>query len=172
MALAAEMPPIAGRRRALLILTDGRDNSLARTVMRQGVIPASGEETEYLQMLRMARRERVPIYIVAISNNGSEVSEIRRMYFDEAASAYVEAVASRLELLAEGGGGRVTFPKNLQDIIPLYAQISRELGSAYSIGYVSNVPAEFQGFREIKISTKDGQALHVIQSRPGYVVAP
>jgi hypothetical protein len=90
------------------------------------------------------------------------------MFSDEAASAYVEAVASRLEMLAEGGGGRVTFPKNLQEIIPLYAQISRELGSAYSIGYVSNVSAEFQGFREIKITTKDGR-LRVIQSRPGYV---
>jgi VWFA-related protein len=168
MSLGAEMLPVAGRRRALLVLTDGRDNDLMRYMQRQGRIPTMGQEREFQQMVRLARQERVPIYVVNISNSGNEVAELRRYYSDEAAARYLDGVEARLEHLAESSGGRVVFPKKFEDIIPLYAQISRELGSAYSIGYESNVPASFQGFREIKVRTSDPR-LHVVQSRAGYV---
>ena len=63
------------------------------------------------------------------------------------------------------------FSQKLQDVIPLYKQISRELGTAYSIGYVSNIPPSVQGFREINVLTRD-KRLHVVQSRPGYRLEP
>ena len=36
VSLAAELLPIAGRRRALIVLTDGRDNGLYLPLLRQG----------------------------------------------------------------------------------------------------------------------------------------
>jgi VWFA-related protein len=168
MSLAAELLPVAGRRRALVVLTDGRDNSLFNTLYRQTYLPKSQEEPEFYKMLELARRERVPIYIVTISNDGAEVSRLTERYSPSTAAAYLNAVAHRLEDLAEAAGGRVLFPRRLQDIVPLYGQISRELGTAYSFGYVSNLPASNQGFREITVVAHD-KRLHVLQSRPGYV---
>jgi len=122
-----------------------------------------------MQMIELARRERVPIYVVGISNSSNEVSRLAMAYSGMVAESYVNAVGTRLEQLAESSGGRVLFTKRLDEIVPLYTQISRELGSAYSIGYVSSLPVSEQGFREIKVTTSD-RRLRVVQSRSGYVV--
>jgi VWFA-related protein len=166
--LAAELLPVAGRRRALVVLTDGRDNGMYRSLLRYGDIPPTKEEPAFRQMIDLATRERVPIYVVTISNAGNEVTSLTLRYSEAVADSYLNAVASRLEQLVEVSGGRVLFPRRLDDIIPLYGQISRELGTAYSIGYVSNLPLDHQGFREIQVSTRDPR-LRVVQSRPGYV---
>jgi len=168
MSLASELLPVAGRRRALVVLTDGRENSLFNTLFRRGTLLGTRNEPAFQQMIDLAKRERVPIYIISIANNGNEISRLSAFRGPDAAMRYHSAVARRLEQLAEVSGGRVVFPKRLNEIIPLYQQISRELGTAYSIGYVSNIPAEYQGFREIRVSTRD-QFLRVVQSRAGYV---
>src|SRR5262249_22787403 len=138
--LAAELLPVAGRRRALVVLTDGRDNSFFNTLMREGYMPEMQQEPAFKQMLDLAKKERIPIYVVAISNSSNEVERLKHRFSNAEAESYLEAVQMRLEAIAEASGGRVLFPKRLQDIIPLYTQISHELGSAYSIGYVSNLP--------------------------------
>src|SRR5262249_7412837 len=144
-----------------------RDNGLMRLFYRTGALPSPRDDVEYQIMIDVARRQRVPIYIVTIANNGNEVAELMRVS-PVSAGEYVEAVGRRLELLSEVTGGRVIFPRSLEEVIPLYNQISRELGSAYSMGYVSSIPPTFQGFREIKVTTHDPR-LRVVQSRPGYV---
>ena len=169
VSLAAELLPIAGRRRALIVLTDGRDNGLYLPLLRQGELPRPQQESAFQQMIDLAKRERVPIYIVTVSNSANEVATLRNRYSEAVANQYLDAVAVRMEQLAEVTGGRVLFPKRLDDIVPLYSQISRELGSAYSIGYVSNLPLSVHGFRDIEVRTTDNR-LHVVQSRSGYVV--
>jgi VWFA-related protein len=166
--LAAELLPIAGRRRALVVLTDGRENSFFNTLMREGFMPEMQQEPAFREMLDLIKRERVPTYFVAISNSDNEVERLKRRFSPAAAASYLEAVEMRLESIAEASGGRVLFAKRLQDIIPLYTQIGRELGSAYSIGYISNVAPAEKGFREIKVSVRDNR-LQVVQSRSGYV---
>jgi len=168
MSLASELLPIAGRRRALVVLTDGRDNGLFNTLFRRGTLLSMREESAFRQLIDLVKRERVPIYIVSIANNANEIARLSAFRGPDVAMRYNLAVAARLEQLVEVAGGRTLFPKKLEDIIPLYSQISRELGSAYSIGYVSNIPAEFQGFREISVTTRE-RGLRVVQSRPGYV---
>jgi VWFA-related protein len=169
VSLAAELLPIAGRRRALIVLTDGRDNGLYLPLLRQGELPRPQQESAFQQMIDLARRERVPIYIVTVSNSANEVATLRNRFSAAVASQYLDAVAVRMEQLAEVTGGRILFPKRLDDIVPLYNQISRELGSAYSIGFVSNLPLSVRGFRDIEVRTTDDR-LHVVQSRSGYVV--
>jgi hypothetical protein len=100
-----------------------------------------------------------------------EVSRLNHRFPTAVTDDYLEGVRLRLETIAESSGGRVLFPGKLADVIPLYKQISRELGSAYSIGYVSNIPPSVRGFREITVLTRD-KRLHVVQSRPGYRLEP
>jgi VWFA-related protein len=167
--IAAELPPVAGRRRALVILSDGRDNGLFNVLMREGYLLPSQEEPEFEQMIALIRRERIPVYVVAVNGEpqSGEISRLHRRFPSSVADDYLEAVRIRLESVAESSGGRVVFSNKLEDVIPLYRQISRELGTAYSIGYVSNIPPFVQGFREITVLTRD-KRLHVVQSRPGY----
>src|SRR5262249_29408621 len=138
------------------------------TFVREGYMPEMQQEPAFRQMLDVVKRERVPIFVVAISNSSNEVERLKRRYSQTEAVSYLQAVQMRLEAIAEASGGRVLFPKRLQDIIPLYTQIGRELGSAYSIGYVSNLAPTVQGFREIQVGVHD-RRLRVVQSRSGYV---
>jgi VWFA-related protein len=168
--LAAELLPVAGRRRAIVILSDGRDNGPFFTLFREGFLPAPQEDVEFQQMITLIRRERIPIYVVAVNSSGGPQDEINRLnarYPRSVAAEYLEGVRNRLETIAELSGGRVRYADRLESVIPLYKQISTELGSAYSIGYVSNLPTSVQGFREITINTHD-KRLHVVQSRAGY----
>ena len=64
-------------------------------------------------------------------------------------------------------GGRVIFPKTIEDIIPLYEQIGRELGTSYSLGYLSSDSRTDGSFRRIEVRVRDG-GLRTFQSRMGY----
>src|SRR5262249_33272866 len=90
ISLAAELLPIAGRRRALVILTDGRDNGLYLPLLRQGDLPRPQQESAFQQMIDLARRERVPIYIVTVSNSANEVATLRNRFSEEVANQYLD----------------------------------------------------------------------------------
>jgi len=80
---------------------------------------------------------------------------------------YLAAVRGRMEQLADSSGGRILYPEELQDIVPLYRQIGRELGTSYSIGYVSSNASRDGGFRRIEVRTRQ-EGLTISQSRTGY----
>ena len=69
--------------------------------------------------------------------------------------------------LADASGGRVAFPRNPLDLLPTYEQIARELGTAYSLGYISSNPVQDGSFRKIDVRVRDGSA-RIRQSRDGY----
>jgi VWFA-related protein len=169
--LAAELPPVSGRRRALVVLTDGRDNGLFNVLFQQGHLLPPQEEPAFQRLMTLVKRERIPVYVVAVNgfSSSEEVNLINQRFASPVGDEYLEAVRTRLELIAESSGGRVMFANKFQDVIPLYKQISHELAAAYSIGYVSNIPPSVTGFREITLLTRD-RRLHVIQSRPGYTL--
>src|SRR5262249_365060 len=144
-----------------------------------GRLSAPTEDTEYRQILGYIQREHVPIYIVALNTDrnqmrgnftNDEYVQLQTAYPGSSiASDYLKLIRSRLEQIAQVSGRRILFPKTLKDIVPLYEQIGQEIGTAYSIGYVSTVPPETQGYREINVTARDN-SLRVTQSRSGYVV--
>jgi hypothetical protein len=78
-----------------------------------------------------------------------------------------ERVKEHLEDLAAATGGRVYYPETIEQLVPLYDQISRELGISYTIGYVSDRPPRAGDHREIEVKVA-GPDLRVSQSRTGY----
>jgi VWFA-related protein len=82
------------------------------------------------------------------------------------AEDFLAEIRSRMELLAEVSGGRIYFPKDLDEVNPLYEQIARELGTSYSFGYPprnSNPGAT----HHIEVRVPNPK-LRVIQSRDSY----
>ena len=72
-----------------------------------------------------------------------------------------------MKQFAESTGGRALFPKNANDLVPLYASIARDLGTSYTISYSPLKPTGDNKVRRIEIRPVDVR-LHLIQSRSGY----
>jgi hypothetical protein len=72
-----------------------------------------------------------------------------------------------MEQLVDTSGGRILYPKQLDEIVPLYQQIGRDLGTSYTLGYLSSSPQKDGSFKRIEIHTR-ANGLSVTQSRNGY----
>jgi VWFA-related protein len=170
--LIGELVPVAGRRRVLVVLTDGRDNRIQIAVQRYGAVPLPEADEFFNQTLEVVRKEHVPIYIAALNTDRNlTVGAFRNDEYlvlpNHLRDSYLKSVRSGMEKLAYSSGGRILFPVKLDDVIPLYKQLGEEIGTAYSLGYVSNATEDDRRFREIKVTTRR-PGLHVVQSRVGY----
>ena len=74
----------------------------------------------------------------------------------------------RMEQLAEATGGRVAFPQALEEIVPLYERIGRELSIAYTLTYTPSRPWTTSSFRKIEVLPRTGD-VRITQSRSGYL---
>jgi len=79
----------------------------------------------------------------------------------------LSAVRGRMEELVEVSAGRILYPKSLEDIVPLYQQIGREVGNSYTFGYVPSTLEKDGSFRRIEVRTVNPH-LRLTQSRTGY----
>jgi Ca-activated chloride channel homolog len=164
-------------RRAMVVLTDGRDSSLYTELTKRNWMPDPSSDRLFQRALKEARDGRIPVYFVAFNTdknlepNTIGVDEYRNLQIiyprTAAADRYLEGVRVRMEQIAEVSAGRVLFPQNIEDIVPLYEQIGRELGTSYSLGYVSSSETGTGQYRRIEVRTRR-DTLQLTQSRSGY----
>ena len=175
-ALRRQFKDIAGRR-ALVVLTDGRDTSLYKGILAQNRMMNTDEDRPFQRTLRLAGDQRIPIYFVAMNTDlnfepnigGSDEYRNLQVIFPKSsiAEAYLNGVRSRMQQLAERSGGRMLYPRRIEDIVPLYERIGRELGTSYSLGYTPAEERSDGSLRRIEIRTAD-PALRLTQSRTAY----
>jgi Ca-activated chloride channel homolog len=175
-ALQREFRNVKGRR-ALVVLTDGRDTSLYKYVVNKNRLLEAEDDRTYQKLLKEARRQRTPVYFVAFNTDknfepniiGGDEYRFLRVIFRESSIAdrYLAGVRARMEELADVSGGRILYPEHLEDIVPLYRQIGTELGISYTLGYVSSNSAPDGSFRRIEVRTTNSN-LRLTQSRNGY----
>ncbi len=99
-------------RQAIVVLSDGEDTSSLVT---------------FDEVLELAKRSETAIYTI-----GSKAKDDHRSGFRE--SDFV------LRQLAYETGGQSFFPDDVNDLGAIYTQISDELSSQYSLGYISTNP--------------------------------
>jgi Ca-activated chloride channel family protein len=126
-------------RKAIIILSDGKDESSKRTLE---------EATE------MALRSEAVIFAISVTKGG---------FFGVDSSNEGD---DTLKNLVEVTGGRVFFPFELDDLYDNFRQIDQELRSQYSIGYTSTNSAKDGKYREIRIKVKEGD--YKLNFRKGY----
>ena len=73
-----------------------------------------------------------------------------------------------MQQLADSSGGQLLFPKTLNDVMPLYEQIGRALGTSYSLGYIPTMQVRSGSFRKVEVKARPS-GLKLTQSRTGYV---
>ncbi|HEU5238268.1 MAG TPA: VWA domain-containing protein [Pyrinomonadaceae bacterium] len=174
--LRREFKKVTGRR-ALIVLTDGRDTSLYKDAVNRRRVLEPKQDHPYQTALKSARSQRVPIYFIAFNTDknfepnmigGDEYRSLRLIFPNSPiADRYLVGVRNRMEELADVSGGHVLFPQRLEDIVPLYQSIGSELGTSYTLGYVSSSAATESSFRKIEVHAQDTR-LRLRQSRNGY----
>jgi hypothetical protein len=116
----------------------------------------------------------IPVYIVAMNTDfnlsagaeGNEYRSLERLYPESGiAHRYLGEVRARMDRLSGVSGGRVSLPERSPDVAPLLEAISKELGSAYSLGWAS--PETGPGERTISVSIP-GTDYQVHLSRQAY----
>ncbi len=123
----------AVRRQAIAVLSDGEDTS--------SVI-------NFEDVLSMARKSGINIYTICLQNQYAAArAEARRRYFSESDFA--------MKSLAQETGAQAFFPQSVQDLAGVYAGISDELASQYSIGYAPTNARLDGRFRRIVIKVND-----------------
>jgi VWFA-related protein len=174
--LRREFKKLTGRR-ALVVLTDGRDTSLYKDVVNNNRVLEPKQDHPFQTALKSARNQHVPIYFVAFNTDknfepnmigGDEYRSLRLIFPNtRVADRYLVGVRNRMEELAETSGGHVLYPERLEDIVPLYQAIGSELGTSYTLGYISSNAAVENSFRKIEVRSQDSR-LKLTQSRNGY----
>jgi VWFA-related protein len=174
--LRSEFKKLIGRR-ALVVLTDGRDTSLYKDIVSKNRLLEPKDDRGYQRALREARNQRIPVYFVAFNTDknlqpntigGDEYRSLRTIFpKSSVADLYLVGTRMRMEEIALASGGRVLYPERLEDIVPLYQQIGGELGTSYTLGYVSSHAQSDGSFRRIEVRARDAN-LRLAQSRDGY----
>lgn len=108
----APLRPSEVRRQAIVMLSDGEDTSSLIT---------------FDEVLELAKRSETGIYTIGLQEEEDERSGFREADFV-------------LRQLAYETGGRAFFPEDVNDLPAIYQQISDEIASQYSVGYISANP--------------------------------
>jgi Ca-activated chloride channel homolog len=130
-------------KQVLVIVTDGEDNastlSLEQTIRR--VQELSGPV----------------IYCVGL------------LFGDEMSRAEVRHARRALDMLSTETGGIAFFPKNIEQVDEIAAEVARDIRSQYTIGYHSNKPSNQPGFRRVQVTAEaPGMGKLSVRTRTGY----
>ena len=112
------------RREAIIVLSDGEDTSSLVT---------------FDEVLEQAKRSETAIYSIGLQSDDSR----SRVGFREADFV--------LRQLAQETGGRAFFPNEADELPKIYQEISDELSSQYSVGYISGNPLRNGQWRRIVV---------------------
>jgi Ca-activated chloride channel family protein len=168
-------------RRALIVLTDGRDTSLYREIVRHNRVMLPEEDRRFKNLYRTAAETHIPIYFIAVNTDfnldanpeGADEHRNLQIIYRESSvpDLYLEQVRIRMKQVAEISGGRVLFPKTLAEVAPLFEQVGSTLSRAYSLGYIPKIGRPDDQLRRIVVKVEN-ENYTIRQSRAGYYVVP
>lgn len=122
------------KRRALILVTDGEDRN---------------SYYNEKQLFELLRESEVQIYVIGfvddLNKEGGFISKSPQAKAKEF-----------LEKLASETGGKAYFPKTAADLPNLAREISSELRTQYSIGYIPSNERKDGTYRSIKVAVADG----------------
>ena len=130
-------------KQVLVIITDGEDNAstlnLEQTIRR-------------VQQL-----------------SGTVIYSIGLLFGDEMSRAEVRHARRALEMLSTETGGIAFFPKSIEQVDQIAAEVARDIRTQYTIGYHSTKPTSEPGFRRVQVNAQAaGTSKLSVRTRTGY----
>ena len=130
-------------KQVLILITDGEDNASS-----QGL-----EQTIHrVQQL-----------------SGPVIYSIGLLFGDEMSRAEVRHARRALEMLSGETGGMAFFPKSIEQVDQIAAEVARDIRSQYTLGYHSTKPTTVPGFRKVEVTAEEkGKTKLTVRTRSGY----
>jgi Ca-activated chloride channel family protein len=122
------------KRRALILVTDGEDRN---------------SYYNEKQLFELLRESEVQIYVIGFIDDLSKEGGFMSKSPQGKAKAFLERMATE-------SGGKAYFPKSAADLPELAREISSELRTQYSIGYIPSNDRRDGSYRSIKVQVADG----------------
>ena len=132
-----------GRRSAIVVMTDGADNSKMSTLA---------------DLYETARQNSTTIFPVYLKDDFDSNVFIER---------FRKKALTSLSLLAEETGGQVFPAERVSDLTGIYERIINDLGKVYSIGYEPRGETREGGWRQLSVQLKNSPNL-IVKTRKGY----
>jgi len=130
-------------KQVLVLITDGEDNASTLTL----------EQT--------IRR------VQALS--GPVIYSFGLLFGDEMSHSEVRHARRALEMLSTETGGIAFFPKSIEQIDQIAAEVARDIRNQYTIGYHSTKPSTEPGFRRVQVAAEaKGMGKLTVRTRTGY----
>ena len=105
--------------------------------------------------------------------SGPVIYSIGLLFGPEMTRAEVRHARRALEMLSQETGGLAFFPKSIDQVDQIAAEVARDIRSQYTIGYHSTKPTSVPGFRKVDVTadSKGGGKL-TVRTRTGYFPTP
>ena len=130
-------------KQVLILITDGEDN-------------ASSLNLE--QTIRRVQQLSGPV-----------IYSIGLLFGDEMSHAEVRHSRRALEMLSTETGGIAYFPKSVEQVDQIAAEVARDIRNQYTLGYHSTKPTTEPGFRRVQVNaTAKGMGKLTVRTRTGY----
>jgi Ca-activated chloride channel family protein len=130
-------------KQVLILITDGEDNAST------------------LNLEQTIRR------VQALS--GPVIYSIGLLFGDEMSHAEVRHARRALEMLSTETGGIAFFPKSIEQVDQIAAEVARDIRNQYTLGYRSTKLTTEPGFRRVQVTAEaKGMGKLTVRTRTGY----
>jgi Ca-activated chloride channel homolog len=140
-------PSVVGRRRVMVVLTDGEDTESERTLQ---------------DAIEIAQRSETTVYVISTKSGG---------FFGVQAGTVDRKEDKDLKRLAEETGGRAFFTAEVIELEKSLTQITRELRNQYIIAYEPTNNNYDGKERRIEVKLPNHKGLRV-RTKTGYKAIP
>jgi len=100
--------------------------------------------------------------------SGPVIYSIGLLFGDEMSRGEIRSARRKLELLSQETGGISYFPKNLDQVDQIAAEVARDIRSQYTLTYHSTKPSSDQSFRRVTVQAQQGNNKLYSRTRTGY----
>jgi Ca-activated chloride channel homolog len=130
-------------KQVLIVITDGSDNASTLTLE---------------QTIRRVQQLSGPV-----------IYSIGLLFGDEMSRGEVRNARRALDLLSSETGGMSFFPKSIEEVDQIAAEVARDIRSQYTLGYRSTKPTSISGFRSVQVVAQTkGAGKLTVRTRTGY----
>jgi len=101
--------------------------------------------------------------------SGPVIYTIGLLFGDENSRSEIRHAHRALEMLSTETGGIAFFPRSIEQIDEIAAEVARDIRNQYTLGYRSTKPTTEPGFRRISVSAESkGLGKLTVRTRTGY----
>ena len=104
--------------------------------------------------------------------SGPVIYSVGLLFGDEMSHSEVRHARRALEMLSTETGGIAYFPRSLEQVDQIAAEVARDIRSQYTLGYHSTKPTTDTSFRRVQVTAEEKGTKLNVRTRTGYFPVP